>query len=160
MTCCLIFSAGAGSAPASPTRPGEAPAARGDDTLVASKALPKFLSAIAPASRTSPVLIDFGPVIGTNVEFFGERLGCKLFIEDLFAEFDRHTRAGTLDDLAATFESASATATPASTASCAGMCSISCQDCGAGACPSDRPDAASRRVDGDEEFSHRRFCTS
>ena len=45
----------------------------------------------------SPVLIDFGPVIGTNVAFFGERLGCKLFIEDLVADIDRHTRAGTRD---------------------------------------------------------------
>ena len=61
-----------------------------------SKALPKFLPAL-PAEP--PVLLDLGPVIGTNVEFFGERLGCKLFIEDLFADIDRHTRAGTLDAL-------------------------------------------------------------
>ena len=47
----------------------------------------------------SPLLLDFGPVIGSNVEFFGERLGCKLFIEDLLADIDRHTRAGTLDTL-------------------------------------------------------------
>jgi methyltransferase family protein len=46
------------------------------------------------------VLLDFGPVIGGNVGFFGERLGCKLFIEDLLADVDRHTRAGTLDALA------------------------------------------------------------
>ena len=57
----------------------------GDEPVIPSKALPKFLSR-ADASRESPVLIDFGPVIGTNVEFFGERLGCKMFIEDLFAE--------------------------------------------------------------------------
>ena len=51
------------------------------------------------------MLIDFGPVIGTNVAFFGERLGCKLFIEDLFADYDRHARAGTLDQLPAAIES-------------------------------------------------------
>jgi hypothetical protein len=82
---------------------GEAPVARGGDAVVASKALPKFLAAIAQRSET-PVLIDLGPVIGSNVSFFGEQLGCKLFIEDLFADYDRHARAGTLDTLATVIE--------------------------------------------------------
>ena len=47
----------------------------------------------------SPILIDFGPVVGPNVAFFGEQLGCKLFIEDLAADIERHTRAGTRDAL-------------------------------------------------------------
>jgi hypothetical protein len=59
----------------------------------------RFTAALAPES---PVLIDFGPVIGTNVAFFGEHLGCKLFIEDLALEIDRHTRAGTRDQLGQT----------------------------------------------------------
>jgi hypothetical protein len=88
-----------GKRPGQPDPPGNAPAARGGDTLVPSKALPKFLSAISHQSE-SPVLIDLGPVIGANVSFFGEQLGCKLFIEDLFADYDRHSRAGTLDDMA------------------------------------------------------------
>jgi predicted SAM-dependent methyltransferase len=70
--------------------------------VVGSKAFPKFLHALT--SRPSPVLLDFGPVIGTNVEFFGERLGCKLFIEDLVSDIDRHSKAGTLDALPASFE--------------------------------------------------------
>jgi hypothetical protein len=74
---------------------GEAP--RADDLVVPSKGLPKFIAGLS--QQDSPVLLDFGPVIGSNVEFFGERLGCKLFIEDLFADIDRHTRAGTLDTL-------------------------------------------------------------
>lgn len=78
---------------------GDAALPRSGDTVVASKALPKFLAAIAQRSD-APVLIDLGPVIGTNVSFFGEQLGCKLFIEDLFADYDRHARAGTLDALA------------------------------------------------------------
>ncbi len=81
---------------------GNAPAPRGDDASVQSKAFPRLLSAVA--GQPDPVLIDLGPVIGSNVEFFGERLGCKLFIEDLFADFDRHARAGTLDGLAVAFE--------------------------------------------------------
>lgn len=86
-----------GTSGADPTRPGN-----GEDVVVASKALPKFLTALG--QQSSPVLIDFGPVIGSNVEFFGERLGCKLFIEDLIGEVDRHTRAATLPDLPSTFE--------------------------------------------------------
>ncbi|HXW06279.1 MAG TPA: class I SAM-dependent methyltransferase [Vicinamibacterales bacterium] len=75
---------------------------RGADPVIASKGFPRFLSALS--QRDTPVLLDFGPVIGTNVEFFGDRLGCKLFIEDLFADLDRHIRAGTLGSLPAAFE--------------------------------------------------------
>src|SRR5919112_3989646 len=80
---------------------------RGADVVVPSKAFPKFLSAMSnrPAGPEAPVLIDFGPVIGTNVAFFGEHLGCKLFIEDLFADFDRQSKAGTLKEMPATLES-------------------------------------------------------
>ena len=68
-----------------------------EEPTVASKAFPKFVSALT--NREAPTLLDFGPVIGANVEFCGERLGCKLFIEDLLADIDRHTRGGTLDTL-------------------------------------------------------------
>jgi len=77
-------------------------AASGDAPVIGSKAFPKFLAALT--SQPSPVLLDFGPVIGTNVEFFGERLGCKLFIEDIVSDLDRHTRAGTLDALPGVFD--------------------------------------------------------
>ena len=93
-----------GKRPGQPDAPGDAPASRGDEPVVPSKAFPKFLSAIAH-QPDSPALIDLGPVIGTNVAFFGERLGCKLFIEDLFADYDRHARGGTLEQLPAAIES-------------------------------------------------------
>ena len=70
-------------------------AASTDEPVIGSKAFPKFLAALT--AQPSPVLLDFGPVIGTNVAFFGERLGCKLFIEDIVSDLDRHTKAGTLD---------------------------------------------------------------
>ena len=73
-----------------------------DEPVLVSKGLPKFLTALT--QQPSPVLLDFGPVIGTNVEHFGDRLGCKLFIEDLLADIERHTKAGTLDQLPAGFE--------------------------------------------------------
>jgi hypothetical protein len=78
---------------------GDAPAPKGPEPIIQSKALPKFISALS--NHEAPVLVDFGPVIGTNVAFFGEQLGCKLFIEDLAAEIDKHTRAGNREALAA-----------------------------------------------------------
>lgn len=65
------------------------------------KALRKFLSTLQ--SREAPVLLDLGPVIGSNVTFFGETLGCKVFIEDLYADLERHLRSGTTADLPAFF---------------------------------------------------------
>ena len=76
----------------------DAPAPKAAESVLVSKALPKFLGALA--HRDAPVLVDFGPVIGTNVAYFGEQLGCKLHIEDLASEVDRHARAGTRDGLA------------------------------------------------------------
>jgi hypothetical protein len=83
--------------PAPKGAPGDAPAPKGPDPVIQSKALPKFINALS--GREAPLLIDFGPVIGTNVAFFGEHLGCKLFIEDLATEIDKHTRARTRDAL-------------------------------------------------------------
>jgi hypothetical protein len=73
-----------------------------DAPVVVSKGLPKFLAALT--QHPAPTLLDFGPVIGTNVEYFGERLGCKLFIEDLFGDLERHVRAGSLDQFPAALE--------------------------------------------------------
>ena len=43
------------------------------------------------------MLLDLGPVVGPNISFFGEQLGCKIFIEDLFEDLDRHIRTGTTE---------------------------------------------------------------
>lgn len=56
------------------------------------KALRKFLTTLT--SRPNPVLLDLGPVIGANVSFFGEQLGCKILVEDLYADVDRLAVAG------------------------------------------------------------------
>src|SRR2546430_5826495 len=65
------------------------------DPLFATKALRKFLTCLT--SHDSPVLLDLGPVVGSNVSFFGEQLGCKIFVEDIFADLDRHVRSGTME---------------------------------------------------------------
>jgi hypothetical protein len=68
-----------------------------DDPVFATKALRKFLTLLT--TNDSPALLDLGPVVGSNVSFFGEQLGCKIFVEDIFADLDRHTRDGKLDRL-------------------------------------------------------------
>jgi hypothetical protein len=61
------------------------------------KALQKFLAALQ--ARENPVLIDLGPVVGSNVTFFGEHLGCRIRVEDLASDIDRHVKDGKLADL-------------------------------------------------------------
>jgi len=68
--------------------------------LFPTKALKKFLATLT--NRVDPVLLDLGPVIGANVAFFGEQLGCKIFVEDLFADVDRFR--GREDELAGFLE--------------------------------------------------------
>src|SRR5207244_12909798 len=80
---------------------GSASVAAGDPVF-ATKALKKFLATLT--ARASPVLLDLGPVVGSNVSYFGETLGCKIFVEDIFADVDRHVRANTLEELPAFFK--------------------------------------------------------
>jgi len=72
-------------------------AAVAGDPVFATKALRKFLTALT--ANPSPALLDLGPVVGSNVSFFGEQLGCKIFVEDIFADLDRHIREGKIDRL-------------------------------------------------------------
>ena len=66
------------------------------------KALARFLASLG--ARPQPHLLDLGPVVGPNVTFFGEQLGCKIFVEDLSKDIDRHVREEKTAELAAFFE--------------------------------------------------------
>ena len=68
--------------------PSPARSTAASETTATSKVLPRLLAALQ--QRPAPVLMDLGPVIGSNISFFGEQLGCKIFVEDLFADVDRH----------------------------------------------------------------------
>ena len=68
-------------------RPGRDGWDAGGGAIHASKALGEFLQAMADSP--APVIVDLGPAIGANVSFLGARLGCKLFPEDLYADFDQ-----------------------------------------------------------------------
>ena len=73
----------------------------GGDNLppVPTKALSKFLATLS--AREQPMLLDLGPVVGQNVNFFGEQLGCKIFVEDVAADIERHARDNRLEALPA-----------------------------------------------------------
>ena len=67
------------------------------ETVAASKTLAHFLTLVF--SRPAAELVDLGPVIGSNIAFLGDRIGCKIHVEDLYADLDRHARHGELDQL-------------------------------------------------------------
>lgn len=64
---------------------------------ITTKVLPRFLSAIS--QNEAPVLVDLGPVVGQNVAFFGERLSCKIHVEDLFAIVETYAKQGNREGL-------------------------------------------------------------
>jgi hypothetical protein len=78
-----------------------APASYAQEPLFSTKALRKFLAALS--ARDSATLLDVAPVVGSNLNFFGEQLGCKVLIEDLYSEIERHVREQKLADLPAFF---------------------------------------------------------
>jgi hypothetical protein len=61
------------------------------------KALHKFLGSLQTSEN--PLLIDLGPVVGSNVTFFGEQLGCRLRVEDIAKDIDQHVKSGTVEQL-------------------------------------------------------------
>jgi hypothetical protein len=67
------------------------------DLVFPSKVLGKFLASLT--SRESPVVVDLGPVIPSNVNFFCDQLGCKLFVEDVCADLERHVSQDRQDAL-------------------------------------------------------------
>lgn len=66
--------------------------------VVRSPALAKFLNVIE--ARGPAELLDLGPGIGPNIAFLGERIRCKIHVEDLYADLDRHVQMGMLDRFA------------------------------------------------------------
>jgi hypothetical protein len=73
-----------------------------DAPVYPTKALARFLANLATQSQAN--LLDLGPVVGSNVNFFGEQLGCKILVEDLLTDIDRHVREDRVADLPAFFK--------------------------------------------------------
>jgi len=77
----------------------ESEAGASDAPVHPTKVLARFIAGLS--ARSQPVLLDLGPVVGSNVSFFGEELGCKIIVEDLSKDIDRHVRDGLLDQFPA-----------------------------------------------------------
>ena len=67
------------------------------ETMYVSKTLARFLDLLF--ARPAAEVVDLGPVIGSNITFLGERVGCKIHVEDLFSDIDRHVQRDKLDQL-------------------------------------------------------------
>ncbi|MGH9253365.1 MAG: methyltransferase domain-containing protein [Vicinamibacterales bacterium] len=74
-----------------------------DGPVQLTKVLDRFLAGLS--GRSEPVLLDLGPVVGSNVTFFREQVGCKIHLVDLPTDIDRHVIEGKLDALPAFFDS-------------------------------------------------------
>ena len=61
------------------------------------QALQKFLRCLHGADN--PLILDLGPVVGSNVTFFGEQLGCRIRVEDVAGDIDKHLKEGKLEQL-------------------------------------------------------------
>lgn len=72
---------------------------RVEEPVFSTKALRKFLGMLS--AKDSPTLMDLAPVVGGNLNFFGEHLGCKVIIEDIYADIERFTKGGTLGEFPA-----------------------------------------------------------
>jgi hypothetical protein len=86
-----------GSRKVETTRAAEPSVTNAAEAAYATKALQKFLTCLQTSDN--PLLLDLGPVVGSNVTFFGEHLGCRIRVEDIATDIDRHVKAGTLDQL-------------------------------------------------------------
>jgi hypothetical protein len=77
----------------------ESEAGASDAPVYPTKVLARFIAGLS--SRSHPVLLDLGTSVGSNLNFFGEELGCKIIVADLSKDIDRHIRDGVLDQFPA-----------------------------------------------------------
>src|SRR5262245_21742457 len=68
------------------------------DTCPPSTTLATFLQLLC--ARPAAEVVDLGGVVGANITFLGDRIGCKIHVEDLYADLDRHARQDGLDQVA------------------------------------------------------------
>ena len=73
-----------------------------NELIKPTRALTRFLAGLDTSQQ--PVLLDLGPVVGSNVTFFGGEVGCKVLIEDLSKDIDRHVTQSKLGELPGFFE--------------------------------------------------------
>ena len=65
-------------------------------------ALARFLTGLG--ARQQPVLLDLGPVVGSNIAFFNKEAGCRVLVEDLSRNIDGHINQARVAELTAFFD--------------------------------------------------------
>jgi predicted SAM-dependent methyltransferase len=78
-------------------------AAASPESVSRSTTLATFLTLLC--ARPAAEVVDLGSVVGGNITFLGDRIGCKIHVEDLYADLDRHARQDGLDQVAAFLKS-------------------------------------------------------
>jgi hypothetical protein len=73
-----------------------------DGPVQPSKVFDRFL--VGVGTRLQPVVLDLGPAIGSNLTFLVQEIGCKVIVEDLSKDIDRHVLDGKLEELPAFFD--------------------------------------------------------
>ena len=61
-----------------------------DGSIFPTRGLGRFLHYLG--QTVAPTILDLGPVVGDNVTFLGEELGCRLIVEDVFSDIERVAR--------------------------------------------------------------------
>jgi len=80
----------------------DADAGASDITVQPTRALARFLAGLNTCQQS--VLLDLGPAVGSNVTFFCEELGCKILVDDLLGDVDRHISHAKVNELPAFFD--------------------------------------------------------
>ena len=57
-----------------------------DSSTVRTLALSRFVSSVRDQGGKN--ILDFGPIVGGNVDFFDEELGCRMMVEDLYNDLE------------------------------------------------------------------------
>lgn len=70
-----------------------------EEPVFSTKALHKFLRTLS--QKEAPTLMDLAPVAGGNLNFFGEHLGCKVIIEDVYSDIEKFTKGDRLGEFPA-----------------------------------------------------------
>ena len=68
-----------------------------NSSTVRTLALSRFISYVR--NQGGETILDFGPVVGGNVDFFDQELSCKIIVEDLFSDLEAFKGAEAIESL-------------------------------------------------------------
>ena len=68
-----------------------------DSSTVRTLALSQFVSYVR--DQGGEIILDFGPIVGGNVDFFDQELGCRMVVEDLYSDLEAFKGSEAIDSL-------------------------------------------------------------